>query len=101
VFDTASAQMLAEISLNVEVARRRFEDSYVADLKVSEDGRYLYCADVTNFRLAIVDAGQRQVVGWTAVGRYPYTLAVSGNRVFVANIGLFEYSAEPPPNDKK
>jgi YVTN family beta-propeller protein len=101
VFDAASARMLAEISLNVEVARQKFEDSYAADVKVSVDGRYLYCADVTNFRLAIVDTGRRQVVGSTRVGRYPYTLAVSGSRVFVANIGLFEYSAVPPPADKK
>ena len=83
------------------IAGKKFEDSYAADLKVSEDGRYLYCADVTNFRLAIVDTGQRRVVGSAPVGRYPYTLAVSGSRVFVANIGLFEYSAVPPPTDGK
>ena len=101
VFDTASARLVAEILLNAEVAGRQFEDSYAADLKVSEDGRYLYCADVTNFRLAIVDTAQRRVVGSAAVGRYPYALAVSGARVFLANIGLFEYSAIPAPSDGK
>jgi YVTN family beta-propeller protein len=101
VFDTTSTQLLAEIPLNGEVAGKKFEDSYATDLKVSEDGRYLYCADVTNFRLAIVDTGQRRVVGSKPVGRYPYALAVSGNRVFVANVGLFEYSAVPPPADGK
>jgi len=100
VFDTASTQLMGEISLNVEVAGRKFEDSYAADLKVSEDGRLLYCADVTNFRLVIVDTAQRRVVGSTPVGRYPYALAVSGSRVFVANIGLFEYSAIPAPADE-
>jgi len=101
VFDTASARLVAEISLNVEVSGKKYEDSYAADLKVSEDGRYLYCADVTNFRLAIVDVEQRRVAGSTPVGRYPYALAVSGNSVFVANIGLFEYSPVPPPADGK
>jgi YVTN family beta-propeller protein len=101
VFDTASAHLLAEIPLNVEVGGKKFEDSYAADVKVSADGRYLYCADVTNFRLAVVNAGERRVVGSTPVGRYPYALAVSGRRVFVANIGLFEYSAVPAPNDGK
>jgi YVTN family beta-propeller protein len=101
VFDTASTQMVGEIPLNVETSGRKFEDSYAADLKLSEDGRYLYCADVTNFRLVIVDAGQRQVIGSTPVGRYPYSLAIAGGRVFVANIGLFEYSAVPPPTDGK
>jgi YVTN family beta-propeller protein len=101
VFDTASAQLLAEVPLNAEVAGKQFEDSYAADIKVSADGRYVYCADVTNFRLVIVDAAERRVAGSTPVGRYPYTLAVSGNRVYVANIGLFEYSAVPPPTDGK
>jgi YVTN family beta-propeller protein len=101
VFDADSTALLAEISLNVEVAGRKFEDSYAADLKVSADGRFLYCADVTNFRLAVVDAAARRVVGSTPVGRYPYAVAVSGSRVFVANIGLFEYSAVPPPTDGK
>ncbi len=101
VFDTRSAQLLTEIPLNVEIAGKKFEDSYAAGIQVSEDGRYVYCADVANFRLAIIDSGQRRVIGSARVGRYPYTLAVSGSRVFVANIGLFEYSAVPAPNDGK
>jgi YVTN family beta-propeller protein len=99
VFDTGSKQLLAEIPLNVEVAGKKFDDSYAADLKVSGDGRYAYAADVTNFRLAVIDTGQRRVVGSTGVGRYPYAVAVAGNRVLVANIGLFEYSPVPPPTD--
>ena len=101
VFDTVSGQLLAEIPVNTEVAGKKFEDSYIADLKVSEDGRYIYCADVANFRLVIVDTAQRKVAGSTPAGRYPYTLALSGSRVFVANIGLFEYSAVPEPSDGK
>lgn len=101
VFDTTSAQLLEEIPLNVTVDGKNFEDSYAADLKVSTDGRYLHCADVTNFRLVIVDTERRSVVGSTPVGRYPYALAVLGSRVYVANIGLFEYSAVPAPTDGK
>lgn len=101
VYDALSARLLAEIPLNVEVAGRTLEDSYAADLKLSDDGRFLYCADVTNFRLVVVDAGQRKVLGSVPVGRYPYALAVAGSRVFLANIGLFEYSAIPAPTDGK
>jgi YVTN family beta-propeller protein len=101
IFEIGSAKLVAEIPLNVKVAGMNFEDSYAADLRVSGDGRYLYCADVTNFRLVIVDTAERRVVGSTVVGRYPYALAVSGHRVFVANIGLFEYSAVPLPSDGK
>ncbi|MCC6587248.1 MAG: bifunctional YncE family protein/alkaline phosphatase family protein [Bryobacterales bacterium] len=101
IFDTATQQLLAEIPLNVEIGGKKFEDSYAADVKTSTDGRYLYCADVTNFRVAVIDTKQRRVVGSTAVGRYPYALAVSGNRVLVANIGLFEYSPIPDPSDAR
>ena len=87
----------AEISLNVAVGGRTFEDSYAVDVKVSADGKYLYCADVTNFRARRHRHGSRRLVGSVPVGRYPYALAVAGNRVYVANIGLFEYSAIPPP----
>ena len=64
VFDTASGSMIAEISLNVETGGTKFNDSYAVDVKLSGDGRYLYCADVTNFRLAVVDTGA--AAGWWA-----------------------------------
>lgn len=97
VYDTRTAQLQTEISLNVD----KFNDSYAVDVKLSPDGRHLYCADVTNFRLAVVDTAQRRPVGSVPVGRYPYALAISGTNVLVANIGLFEYSAIPAPNDPK
>jgi YVTN family beta-propeller protein len=100
VYDIASSSELAEISLNTEIAGAMFNDSYAMDVKLSADGRYLYCADVTNFRVAVVDTVQRRAVGSVKVGRYPYALAVAADRVLVANIGLFEYSAVPAPQSE-
>ncbi len=97
IFDAQSCELTGEVSLNTEVGGQKFADSYIADVKVSADGRFLYCADTTNFRLAIIDATERRVVGSVSVGRYPYALTVSGNQVFVANIGLFEYRPIPAP----
>jgi YVTN family beta-propeller protein len=97
VFDVASAAKVAEMPLNVRVGRRTFHDSYAMDLRLSPDGRYLYCADVTNFRVAVIETTLREVVGSVSVGRYPYALASAGSRVCVANIGMFEYSAIPAP----
>jgi YVTN family beta-propeller protein len=48
-----------------------------------------------------VDAAKRAVVGSVRVGRYPYALAVVGDKVYAANIGLFEYSPIGPPNDSR
>ena len=100
-FDVASPETIVEVSLNTEVGGRNFEDSYVTDVKVSADGKYLYCADVTNFRFVVIDAERRLVIGSVPVGRYPYALAVVGDKVYAANIGLFEYSHIPLPNDDR
>jgi YVTN family beta-propeller protein len=99
--DVASLQRRRQIPVNSVVAGRKYEDSYINDVKLSQDGRFLYCADVTNFRLAIIDLAQGKVVGSVVVGRYPYALCVSGPRVYVANIGLFEYEAVPDPEHGK
>lgn len=101
VFETKSGALQAEIPLNTEIGGTKFNDSYLVDVKISADGRSLYCADVTNFRVVVVDTQQRRAVGSVAVGRYPYALAVAGDRVLVANIGLFEYSAVPAPQGDK
>ena len=97
VFDVATKQKTAEIDLNVSLNGKDFEDSFAMDIKLSEDGKLLFCADVTNFRVAVVDTFQHKIVGSAEVGRYPYALAVSGNRVCVANIGMFAYSPVPSP----
>ena len=100
-YDVASREKIAEVSLNTAVDGRDYADSYAVDVKVSADGKYLFCADVTNFRLVVIDPGRRQVIGSVPVGRYPYALAVVGDKVYAANIGLFEYSPVPPPNDPR
>jgi YVTN family beta-propeller protein len=101
VFSTLTGRPVSDIPLNVEVGGAKYEDSFVVDVKTSPDGNWLYCADVANFRVVVVDAEKRGVVGSVRVGRYPYALATAGDHVYVANIGLFEYSPVPPPEDKK
>jgi len=101
VFDVVSPEKITEIALNTEVGGRRYEDSYAVDVKVSADGKHLYCADVTNFRVLVIDAERQHVVGSVPVGRYPYALSVVGDKVYAANIGLFEYSPVPPSNDHR
>ena len=76
--DVASRRITAEIPLNGAVGRERFADSVAMDVKASADGTKLYCADVTNFRVAVVDTRQNRVVGSVRVGRYPYALEPFG-----------------------
>ena len=95
--NVAEHKLAGAIALNGVVNGRKFDDSYAMDIKLSSDGKYLYCADVTNFRVVVVDTAQKAVVGTVDVGRYPYALTLHGAKIYVANIGMFTYHAVPPP----
>lgn len=86
-------------SLNVGT----FKDSVVADLAVSPDGKRLYVADVTNFRIVCFDTSNGALVSSTSAGRYPYALTLSpdGKRLWVANIGVFRYQRIATPTSGK
>jgi len=101
IVDVTTHAVLQDISLNVPIDGQKFEESYVNDLALSADGKHLYCADVANFRLAVIDVEAGKVVASIPTGRYPYALTLSGNRVFVANIGHFAYSPVGPTKDPK
>jgi YVTN family beta-propeller protein len=101
LFDTATGKQIDQVALNIELGGRKFEDSYIIDVRVSPDGRHVYCADVANFRVVVIDAETRAVVSSTPMGRYPYALAPVGQEVWAANIGVFEYSAIPATTDPR
>ena len=101
VYETATRQLAAEIPLNTTLGSEKFADSYVVDVKASPDGRHVFCVDVANFRVAVIDVAARKLVASVKVGRYPYALTLAGDRLFVANIGLFEYSAIPATDDAR
>ncbi len=94
LFDLASGERIGEIDADVAFGGRDYEDSYVGDLVLSRDGKTLYAVDQTNFRVVVADTGTRQIVASVGVGRYPFglTLTPDGRRLYVANVGMFEYS---------
>lgn len=69
-------------------------DGYLGDLALSRDGHTLYVCDQSNFRLLIADTRTRKVKHYIPVGRYPFgvTLSPDEKTVYVANVGMFEYS---------
>jgi YVTN family beta-propeller protein len=101
VFRVNPVQKVGEISLNTVWGGRKYEDSYAMDMKLSSEGKTIYCADVTNFRVVAVDIATNKVCGSVTVGRYPYALTVVGKHVYVANVGMFEYSKIPDPEPGK
>lgn len=69
-------------------------DGYLGDLALTRDGNTLYVCDQSNFRLLVADTRTRKVWHYVRVGRYPFgvTLSPDENTVYVANVGMFEYS---------
>ncbi|MEZ4699437.1 MAG: alkaline phosphatase family protein [Rhodothermales bacterium] len=94
LFDLQTRRRIGEIDANVPFGGRDYEDSYIGDLVLSADGGTLYAVDQTNFRLIVVDTRQRTIQASVAVGRYPFgiTLTPDQSRVYVANVGQFEYA---------
>lgn len=72
------------------------EDGYLNDLAATPRG--LYAVDAVNGKVSVLDpaTGKASTV---AAGRQPYALRLSpdGKALFVANIGVFDYSPIPAP----
>ncbi|QOY85960.1 bifunctional YncE family protein/alkaline phosphatase family protein [Paludibaculum fermentans] len=79
-----------------------WKDSYSGDLAYDSDKRLLYVVDQANFRVAIFDTRSRKLVSSVRVGRLPFKIALSADkrRVFVTNLGMFEYKAVPGADPK-
>ncbi len=94
LFDLNTGDRIGDIDANSAFGGQNYEDSYLGDLVLSDDNSMLYAVDQTNFRVIAIDLDGRQIVGSVSVGRYPFgiTLTPDQSRVYVANVGMYEYS---------
>ena len=90
VLDSATYEVAKRIDLNVNGVK----DAYVVDLVLSRDGKLAYALDVANQTLDVIDLKTGVVRTRVKAGREPYALVASedGHKLFVANIGIFDYS---------
>ena len=97
LYSTSDWQPIGSIPLDQKVGETSFSRSFAATLLVSSNGRTLYALDEGNWRVAVIDVAQRQVIASIATGAYPFGEALSpdGKRLYVTNTGLFEYSLIP------
>ncbi len=100
-YRTSDWKAVAELSLDGPVggpvAGKDYSGSFAATLIVSADGKTIYSVDQGNWRVVIIDAAGLQRVACIPTGSYPFGLALSpnGERLYVTNSGLFEYTAIP------
>jgi len=94
LFSVTSGAKLDSIDCSVSETGQKTPDGYIGDLKLNRDGRYLYAVDQMLFRLLVIDTQSKKLVGSTNTGRYPFGVILSpnGEKVYVTNVGMFEYS---------
>ena len=102
IFDLVSHKRLDSISLDGEFQGRTYKHSLPGEVKLSPDGKLMYVLDLAHFRLVVIDTASKKIVSSIVVGRMPFGLAVSpdGGRVYVSNVGMFEYSLIPGYDEK-
>lgn len=94
LFSVDSGEKLDSVDCSVSVNGELTPDGYIGDMKLSKDGRILYAVDQMLFRLIVIDTRQMKIIGSAKTGRYPFGVILSrdGQKVYVANVGMFEYS---------
>lgn len=94
IFDLATSQKLGEISCSKSFDDTDYSDGYIGDMVLSKDGTRLYAVDQIGFRMVVIDTKINEVIHNVKTGRYPFgiTLSPDEKTVYVANVGMFEYS---------
>jgi YVTN family beta-propeller protein len=95
VWNYQTRQRERTIDLNVEFRGRQWADSYTGAMVLSTNEQRLYVVDQMNFRVVALDTTNWRITDVVPVGRYPFGIAraTDGKRIYVANVGMFQYSA--------
>ncbi len=94
IFDLNTSKKLGEILCNKSFDGSDYNDGYIGDMILSKDGSKLYAVDQIGFRMMIIDTKTNQIISNVKTGRYPFGIALSPDEktVYVANVGMFQYS---------
>jgi YVTN family beta-propeller protein len=103
LFDIRTGEKLGFIDCEVYSDEVDYRFGYIGDMVLSRDGSRLYAVDQMHFRLVIIDTAARRIIHNVSVGRYPFGIALSPDetKVYIANVGMFEYSKIPGTNEKQ
>jgi YVTN family beta-propeller protein len=101
-YHTSDWKSAGALTLDGPIAGKEYSGSFAATLIVSKDDKTLYALDQGNWRIILIDAHTMQRVASISTGNYPFGLALSpnGERLYVTNTGLFEYTTIPGASAK-
>ena len=94
IFDLNTFKKLGEISCDKSFDDTDYSDGYIGDMVLNKKGDRLYVVDQIGFRMLVIDTERKEVIHNVKTGRYPFGIALSPDEktVYVANVGMFEYS---------
>ncbi|MCX6239417.1 MAG: hypothetical protein NTY07_18010 [Bacteroidia bacterium] len=94
LFSVGKGAKLDSIDCSLSETGQKTPDGYIGDMKLSKDGHYLFAVDQMLFRLIVVDVQLKKIIASAKTGRYPFGVILSpdGQKAYVANVGMFEYS---------
>ena len=94
LFSVDTGAKLDSVDCSITGNGEKTPDGYIGDMKLSNDGRYLYAVDQMLFRMIVVDTKSKKIVASAKTGRYPFGIILSPDqqKVYVANVGMFEYN---------
>ena len=94
IFDVQTGEKKGYIDCSYKSDSVDYTHGYIGDLVLSDDGKKLYAVDQIGFRMVIIDMESKELEHSVPVGRYPFGICLSPDekKVYVANVGMFEYS---------
>lgn len=92
-----------EITRRISIKDAKHKDPFISDLSVTRDGKRVYTLDLAHQRVVTIDLVKGEVVSSAPAGRQPYAIALSPDEkhLYVANIGIFDYSLVAKPEKGK
>ena len=93
LFDLNTGKKKGSINCAVKTKEVNYSHGYLGDMVLSKDGKTLYVLDQIGFRLIIIDVATQKITQNVPTGRYPFGVCLSPDesRLYVANVGVFEY----------
>lgn len=103
IFDIRTKKLVGQILCDKSFDGTDYSDGYLGDMILTKDGATLYVVDQIGFRIVVIDTKSSEVVDNVKTGRYPFCLAMTPDekKLFVSNVGMFEYSYFKSLDEKK